>query len=151
MKKPRVLFVCVHNSARSQIAEAYLKKFAGADYEVLSAGLVPGTINPFVIDVMKEEGIDISHNKTTSVFELFKEGKHMSVVITVCERKAEEKCPIFPGAFKRLHWSFDDPSKYQGSRDEILKKTRILRDEIKDKILHFIDEMKQKSVFDHES
>ncbi len=144
MKEPRVLFVCVHNSARSQIAEAYLKKFTGDTYEVLSAGLVPGEINPLVIAVMKEEGIDISNNKTTSVYDLFKQGKHMSVVITVCEREAEEQCPIFPGAGIRLHWSFEDPSKFEGTYEEKLAKVRVVRDLIKNKILEFIEQMKDK-------
>jgi len=144
MKKPRVLFVCVHNSARSQIAEAYLKKYACDDYEVLSAGLVPGEINPLVIEVMKEEGIDISGNKTQSVFELFKEGIHMSIVITVCEREAEERCPIFPGSGKQLHWHFDDPAQYTGTYKEKLAKTRILRDAVKKKIFTFIDDFRDK-------
>lgn len=79
----KVLFLCVHNSARSQIAEAYLKKFGGDDFEAESAGLEPGKLNPFVIDVLKEDGIDISNNTTDDVFDFFKQGKIFSYVITV--------------------------------------------------------------------
>jgi arsenate reductase len=139
LNKERVLFVCVHNSARSQMAEAYLNHFAGDRFFAESAGIEPGILNPYVIKVMKEDGIDISRNKTKSVFDFYKQGKLYSYVITVCEQEAAEKCPIFPGGGKRLHWSFPDPSKFTGSEEEILDKVRKVRDEIKEKIKEFIN------------
>jgi arsenate reductase len=134
-----VLFVCVHNSARSQMAEEYLRKFAGDRFQVESAGLEPGTLNPVVVQVLKEDGIDISGKKTRDVFDLFKQGKTYRFVITVCSREAEEKCPIFPGAVVRYNWPFDDPSKFTGTPEEILAKTRKVRDEIKAKIQDFVN------------
>ncbi|MBN1494072.1 MAG: arsenate reductase ArsC [Candidatus Omnitrophica bacterium] len=133
--KEKVLFVCIHNSARSQIAEAFLKQLAGDRFEVESAGLEPGKLNPFVIQAMKEIGIDISHNKTKSVFDLFKQGKKFQYVIAVCDAEAAEKCPIFPTMKEKLHWSFPDPSSFQGTDEEKLAFTRTVRDEIK----HAID------------
>jgi arsenate reductase len=134
----RVLFICVHNSARSQMAEAYLKRFGADRFEVESAGLEPGTINPLVVEVMKEEGIDLTGKKTNSVLQFFKEGRLYSYVITVCSKEAEERCPVFPGVNRRLHWPFEDPSRFQGSREERLEKTRAVRDQIKARILEFI-------------
>jgi arsenate reductase (thioredoxin) len=142
MKKSRVLFICVHNSARSQIAEAFLKKYAGDKFEIMSAGLEPGPLNPAVVQVMKEAGIDISGNKTKSVFDLYKKNMTFSYVITVCNREAEERCPVFPGIITRLHWPFDDPSKFTGTEDEVLVKTRKVRDEIDIKVKEFIENIR---------
>ena len=97
MAKQRVLFVCVHNSARSQMAEAFLKQLAGDRFEVESAGIEPGALNPIVVDAMKEIGIDISGNQTKDVFDFLKRGKAFSYVITVCDEASGERCPIFPG------------------------------------------------------
>jgi arsenate reductase len=136
----RVLFICVHNSARSQMAEAYLKKFAPDRFEAESAGLEPGTLNPLVVEVMKEEGIDLSGKRTNSVFDFYKEGRLYGYVIAVCSREAEGRCPIFPGVNRRLHWPFDDPAGFTGTHDEKLEKTREVRDQIKAKVLEFIAE-----------
>ena len=140
--KEKVLFICVHNSARSQMAEEYLRKFASDRFEVESAGLEPGTINPLVVEVLKEEGIDITGKKTNSVFEFYKEGRRYHFVITVCSKEASERCPIFPGIgpIQRLHWPFDDPSRVTGTHEEKLSKVRAIRDQIKDKILGFVQE-----------
>jgi arsenate reductase len=138
MNKIRVLFVCVHNSARSQMAEAFLNHLAGDRFEAESAGLTPGQLNPVVIAVMKELGFDISHNETNSVFDFFKQGRQYSFVITVCDQSASERCPIFPGITERLHWSFDDPSSFTGTEEEIKNKTRTVRDQIKKAIEDFI-------------
>ncbi len=129
--KKRVLFVCVHNSARSQMAEAFLNHLAGDCYEAESAGLEPGKINPVVVEVMREEGIDISGNKTKGVFGMYKAGKRFHYVITVCEGAAAERCPIFPSAFRTIRWTFDDPSRFEGTHEEKLEKTREVRDRIK--------------------
>jgi arsenate reductase (thioredoxin) len=95
--KGKVLFVCVHNSARSQMAEALLKKIADDRFEVESAGLESGKLNLLAVEVMKEIGIDISGNQTKSAFDLFKEGKLYTHVITVCDESRAEQCPFIPG------------------------------------------------------
>ena len=140
MKPTRVLFVCVHNSARSQMAEAYLNHFGEGRFEAESAGLEPGTLNPCVVQVMKEDGIDLSGNQTKSVFDLFKRGGLYSFVVTVCDETNAEKCPIFPGVAKRLHWSFEDPSGLSGTEEEKIRGTRSIRDEIRGKITRWIAE-----------
>ena len=135
----RVLFVCVHNSARSQMAEAYLKLLGAEDFEVESAGFEPTQINPLVVEVMGEEGVDLSEKQTQKVFDLFKAGKIYNYVITVCSESAAEQCPIFPGMTHRLHLPFADPAEVLGSHDERLQKIRVIRDQIKSMILEFVD------------
>ena len=143
MGKKRVLFVCVHNSARSQMAEAFLNSLAGDTFEAMSAGLEPGVINPLVVEVMKEIGIDISHNKTKSAFDLYKKGELFSYVIAVCDAASAELCPLFPGLLvKQMNWNFDDPSAFTGTYEERLAKTRILRDQIKVKIEGWLREVR---------
>lgn len=130
-KKIKVLFICQHNSGRSQIAEAYLKEYFGDNFEIESAGLEPSrAVNPLVVQVMSEEGIDISHKKPQSVFELYKQGNIYEHVITVCD-DSESKCPVFPGITKRWHWPFLDPSAVDGTEKEKLEKVRKIRDMIK--------------------
>lgn len=141
-----VLFLCVHNSARSQMAEAYLKKLGQDKFEVESAGLEPGKLNPYVVQVMKEDGIDISNNKTKDVFDFFKSGKRFYYVITVCDMDSAVKCPVFPGVFKRIEWNIEDPSALKGSEEEILSRTRIIRDKIRDSVKDFVaQEISQKT------
>jgi len=132
--KTKVLFVCVHNSARSQIAEALLKYLAGDRFEVESAGLQPGILNPLAVEVMREIGIDISQNKTKNVFDFYKAGKKYDYVITVCDESQSASCPVFPGATQTLHWGFEDPSSFRGIWEEKLERTRKARDRIKAKI-----------------
>ena len=138
----KVLFVCIHNSARSQMAEAFLKKYGGADFAAESAGLEPGKMNPNVVKVMQEIGIDISQKGTQGVFDLFKQGRRYNVVITVCDEAAAERCPIFPGKVKRLGWSFSDPAAFKGSPDEIIQHTREVRDKIGTAVKNFVHEAK---------
>src|SRR6266567_4730617 len=95
-----ILFVCTHNSARSQMAEAFLKQSGKGMFEAESAGIEKGKLNPYVVRAMNEVGIDISRNATKEVFDLFKQGRLYQAVITVCDKKAAEKCPIFPGIVK---------------------------------------------------
>jgi arsenate reductase len=140
MKKDKVLFVCVHNSARSQMAEAFLNQIADDRFEASSAGLEPGVLNPLAVEVMQEMGIDISGNQTKDVFDLFKKGELYSFVITVCDGANAERCPVFPGIVSRLHWSFDDPAALQGSDEERLEAAREIRDQIRTSILRFIME-----------
>lgn len=138
----KILFVCIHNSARSQMAEAFLNKYGSEFFEAESAGLEPGKLNPNVVMVMKEAGIDISQNKTNSVFEMLKANRQYDAVITVCDAASAEACPVFPGKVKRLGWSFPDPSSFSGTPEEIMEHTRTVRDEIKETVLAFIDEKK---------
>jgi len=140
MEKTKVLFVCVHNSARSQMAEAFLNRLAGEKFEAESAGLDPKTLNPVVVDVMKEVEIDISGKKTNSVFDFLKQERKYDFVVTVCDESSGERCPIFPGKSVRLHWSFDDPSNFRGTEEEVTAKTRVVRDQIRSKIETFIRE-----------
>lgn len=122
------------------MAEAFLNKIGGDYFEAESAGLEPGCLNPIVVEVMKEAGMDISGNSTKSVFDRFKQGKLYNAVITVCDAASAESCPIFPGMVKRLGWSFADPSGFAGTREEILEKTRQVRDEIEAKVKAFVAE-----------
>ena len=138
--KHKVLFVCIHNSARSQMAEAFLKKYGQERFEAESAGLEPGRMNPNVVIVMKEVGIDLSGKGTQGVFDLYKKGTAYDAVITVCDGASAEKCPVFAGGGKRIAWSFDDPSSFKGSADEVLRHTREIRDEIEKTVLNFIKE-----------
>ncbi|MGA2173959.1 MAG: arsenate reductase ArsC [Verrucomicrobiota bacterium] len=132
--KKKVLFICIHNSARSQMAEAFLTQMCGEQFEVHSAGLEPGKLNPVAVEVMREIGMDISGNRTKSVFDMFKSGKLFSHVISVCDAASTERCPIFPGVTTRLRWSFADPSSFRGTHEQILSETRQVRDAIKERI-----------------
>lgn len=138
--KKRVLFLCVHNSARSQMAEAFLNQQCGEFFEAQSAGLEPGTLNPLAVAVLAETGLDISGKETRSVFEVFKTGELFAYVVTVCSEAEAAGCPIFPGVSKRLHWPFPDPSKLAGTQEEKLQQARQIRDSIRAKIQEFCDQ-----------
>ncbi|MFI5251605.1 MAG: arsenate reductase ArsC [Bacteroidota bacterium] len=138
MEKQKVLFICVHNSARSQMAEALLNNIAGDKFQAESAGFEAGTLNPVAVETMRRMNIDISGKKTREVFEIYKTGRIFNYVITVCDEANAERCPIFPGIAKRLNWSFQDPSAFQGTFEERVEQTIKVRDEIKLKILDFI-------------
>jgi arsenate reductase len=120
------------------MAEAYLNKLAGERFTAESAGLEPGTLNPFVVRVLAEDGIDIAGKGTCSVFDLFKAGKRYEIVVTVCDKEAAERCPIFPGLSEKLHWPFPDPSRFSGSDEEVMARTREVRDLIKKVVEEFI-------------
>ena len=141
MKKQKVLFVCVHNSARSQMAEAFLNLACPDYFEAHSAGLEPGTLNPLAVEAMAEIRIDISKKKTQAVFDVFKSGELFPYVITVCDEGSAEKCPIFPGVTKRLHWSFPEPAALTGSHKERLEGTGKIRDQIRARIEAWCEEM----------
>ena len=132
--KQKVLFVCIHNSARSQMAEAWLNHLYGDRFDAESAGLEPGTLNAYAVRVMAEAGIDIADATTKSVFDLYRAGRLYNYVVTVCDQEAAERCPIFPGAAERLHWSFADPSKATGSDIEKMAQVRAVRDQIRAQI-----------------
>ena len=134
MKKPKVLFVCIHNSARSQMAEALLNHACGDQFEACSAGLEAGTLNPLAVEVMRQIGLDISFHQTKKVWDFTREGALFSHVITVCDETSAEHCPVFPFGVKRLHWSFADPAAFQGTPEERLARTTEVRDQIRAKI-----------------
>lgn len=123
------------------MAEAWLNQICGDFFAAESAGLEPGTLNPLVVEAMQEVGIDISHKKTQAVFDVFKSGKLFSYVITVCDETSAEKCPIFAGVTRRLHWSFPDPSTLVGAREHKLVEVRKIRDEIRDRIQAWCEEV----------
>ena len=130
--KIKILFICQHNSGRSQMAEAFLTELFGDDVEVESAGLEPAdSVNPLVVQVMAEAGIDLSAKKPQSVFQLFKAGRLYDHVITVCS-DSENKCPLFPGVTRRWHWPFPDPAKVTGTDAQKLDEVRKIRDMIED-------------------
>lgn len=142
MGKKRILFVCIHNSARSQMAEAFLKDIAGDRFEAESAGIEPGRLNPLVVRVMQDIGIDISSHETKSVQSLIDQKKTFDYVITVCDEASAERCPVFPGQGKRIHMGFEDPSSFQGDEATKIAKTASVRDQIKAKIEQWVKEIK---------
>ncbi|MBN1785470.1 MAG: arsenate reductase ArsC [Candidatus Methanofastidiosa archaeon] len=137
--KKKVLFICVHNSARSIIAESLLNSMAGHRFAAESAGLNPTEVHPLTIEVLKEEGIDVSDHKTKSVFDIFKEGRLYNAVITVCEKSKEAKCPIFPGVAYRDHWPFEDPLNFEGTYEERLENMRKVKEDIRKRLNSFIE------------
>ena len=122
-----VLFICTHNSARSQMAEAFLNKLCGDKYKAESAGVTPTEINPYVVKAMAEVGVDLSTHRSKSIMEF--QGKNFNYVVTVCDA-ARENCPFFPGEIE-IDKSFPDPAAFTGTEEEILRKVRVVRDDIK--------------------
>jgi len=123
------------------MAEAFLKEICDDYFEAHSAGLEPGRLNPLAVEAMREIGIDIFQNQTQSVFDVFKSGELFAYVITVCDESNSQRCPIFAGVPKRLHWSFPDPAALSGTREERLASTRKIRDQIRARIEVWCDEM----------
>lgn len=123
------------------MAEALVNHLAGDRFKAESAGIEPGVLNPLAVAAMKKLNIDISKKKTQSVFDLLKSARLFSYVITVCDETSGERCPIFPGVTKRLHWSFPDPSSLQGTYDEKLKQTIAIRDQIAHRIESWLTEI----------
>ena len=134
MKK--VLFLCTGNSCRSQMAEGFLRHLGGDQYEAFSAGTKPSGVNRLAVKVMKEAGVDISGQKSKSVVEL--KGEAFDFIITVCDN-ARHKCPVFPGEGRRVHWDIDDPAKAEGLEDAKLEVFRMIRDQIEENVLDFLD------------
>ncbi|MCX6160474.1 MAG: arsenate reductase ArsC [Ignavibacteriae bacterium] len=142
MEKQKVLFVCIHNSARSQMAEAFVNSYHDDKCIAESAGLEPGILNTLVVKSMSEINIDISKNKTKDVFEFFKTGRRYDYVITVCDEASGQRCPIFPGALKKINWSFEDPSSFTGTEEEKHFRIAKVRDAIKIKVEEFVNSLK---------
>jgi len=137
MAKQSVLFICVHNSARSQMAAALMNRICGQSFEAESAGLQPGTLNPLAVEALKEIDIDISRSQPQSVDDVLRSGKTFDLVVTVCSEAEAEGCPVFPGATRRLHWPFEDPAKFVGTDEQRLEKTRRVREQIRRKLESF--------------
>lgn len=144
--KRKVLFVCRHNSARSQMAEAFLKQLGEDRFEAESAGLHPKTILPSAAAVMQEIGLDISDHSTRSVADLHCSGCCYDYVITVCDRDSANECPIFMSPCRHLHWTFPEPSQFKGNVEEIIEQTRTVRDQIRSKILQWVNEFNSKNI-----
>lgn len=125
--KPKVLFLCTGNSARSQMAEGYLRSVAGERFDAMSAGIAPNGLNPLAVAAMREIGIDISSQRSKDVTEFV--GTPVQYVVTVCAN-AREKCPVFPATVKFMHWDLEDPAAVQGTGEEKLAAFRKVRDEI---------------------
>jgi len=134
----KVLFVCIHNSARSQMAEAFLNHLGNGNFIAESAGIEAGILNPMVVKVMAEIGYDISQNQTKTVFDFFKEGRSYSAVVKVCDQVSGQRCPIFPKTLMTLNWDIEDPSALEGTYEDKLETTRRIRDQIKAKVEDFI-------------
>lgn len=134
--KKKVLFLCTGNSSRSQIAEGILRHYYGDKYEVYSAGTQPSSVNPYAVKVMNELDIDISDHYSKHIDNL--KDIDFDIVITVCDN-AKESCPAYFGKAKKLHWSFEDPAEAKGNDNEILKKFRDIRDQIKNTISYSLD------------
>ncbi len=138
MEKLRVMFICIHNSGRSQMGEAFLRHLAGERFEAHSAGIEAGKLNPLVVKSMAEIGIDLSSHFAKTALEYVGRGEHFDYVITVCDETNAERCPQFPGQHQRIHWSFADPSALKGSDEEKLAAIRPIRDEIQARIKTWI-------------
>jgi len=132
------MFVCIHNSGRSQIGEALLRHLAGDRFEVHSAGLEAGKLNPLVVQVMAEQGIDMSSHFAKTVQEYIDRKEHFDYVITVCDETNAERCPLFPGKHQRIHWSFPDPSALTGSDTEKVAAIQPIRVAIETKIREWL-------------
>ncbi|MFO7808545.1 arsenate reductase ArsC [Guyparkeria sp.] len=130
----RVLFVCIHNSGRSQIAEAFLNELGGPEIVAESAGVDPHPVNPEVIQVMKEIGYDLSGAESDNIVDFFREGRLYEQVIYVCERGTEQDCPLFPGVRQTLHWPYPDPATLGGGEAERLEALRGIRDRIRERV-----------------
>jgi len=142
MDKKRVLFLCTGNSARSQMAEGFLRHMAGDKFEVFSAGVKPAQVNPLAIKAMAESGIDISGHRSKSAMEFI--GEKFDYVITVCDN-AKQTCPVFPGMYEKIHWDLEDPAIVQGTEEEKLNVFRKARDQIKECILGFLKMIVEKT------
>lgn len=143
--KQRVIFVCIHNSGRSQMGEGFLRHLAGDRFEVASAGIESGKLNPWVVKSMAEVGIDISGHWAKKAQDLIDAGEKFDTVITVCDETNAERCPVFPGRglnaqAQRLHWGFPDPSALTGSDEEKLAAIRPIRDAIQARIEQWLKE-----------
>jgi len=138
MEKKRVMFICIHNSGRSQMGEAFLRHLAGDRFEVASAGIESGKLNPLVVKAMEEVGVSMKGHFAKKAQDYVDRGEHFDYVVTVCDESNAERCPMFPGKHVRMHWGFPDPSALPGTDEEKLAGIRPIRDAIEAKVKEFI-------------
>lgn len=138
MEKKRVMFICIHNSGRSQMGEAFLRHLAGDRFEVASAGIESGKLNPLVVKAMEEVGVSMEGHYAKKAQDYVDRGEHFDYVVTVCDESNAERCPMFPGKHVRMHWGFPDPSALAGTDEEKLAGIRPIRDAIEVKVKEFI-------------
>ncbi|MCK9286122.1 MAG: arsenate reductase ArsC [Sphaerochaetaceae bacterium] len=140
MIKTKIMFICIHNSARSQMCEAFVRHYAGDRFEVHSSGIEAGKLNPLVVQAMIEIGISMKDQYAKPVQEYIDRSEHFDYVITVCDESNAERCPLFPGKHERIHWSFADPSAIPGTDEEKLIGIRVIREEIHQKVQQWLFE-----------
>jgi arsenate reductase len=138
MGKKRIMFVCIHNSARSQMCEALVRHYAGERFDVHSSGIEAGKLNPLVVQAMAEIGISMDGQYAKPAQLYIDRGEVFDYVVTVCDESSAERCPMFPGKHQRLHWGFPDPSAIQGSNEEKLAGIRPIRDDIHTRVLQWL-------------
>ena len=136
--KPRIMFVCIHNSARSQMCEAFVRHYADNRFEVHSSGIESGKLNPLVVQAMAEIGISMDGHYAKPAQQYIDRNEEFDYVVTVCDESSAERCPMFPGKHQRLHWGFPDPSAIQGSDEEKLAGIRPIRDDIRTRVLQWL-------------
>ncbi|MDC7229915.1 MAG: arsenate reductase ArsC [Sphaerochaetaceae bacterium] len=138
MAKERIMFVCIHNSARSQMCEAFVKHYASDRFEAHSSGIEAGKLNPLVVQAMEEIGISMEGHYAKPAQEYIDRDEAFDYVVTVCDESNAERCPMFPGRSERMHWGFPDPSAMTGSDEEKLEGIRPIRDAIHTRITDWI-------------
>jgi len=138
MEKKRVMYICIQNSGRSQMGEAFLRHLAGGRFEVASAGIETGKLNPLVVKAMTEVGISMEGHYAKKAQDYVDRREHFDYVVTVCDESNAERCPMFPGKHVRMHWGFPDPSALTGTDEEKLAGIRTIRDAIEAKVKAFI-------------
>ncbi len=138
LNKTKLIVLCTGNSARSQMAEAFLRRYASKRFDIYSAGFVIKGVNPYTIKVMEEIGYDMSSHYSKSLNQ-YLDKIHFKIVITVCS-KAEEMCPIIPGVEIKLHWPFEDPASFEGTEKEKLMKFREIRDKMHEHVKSWLKE-----------
>jgi arsenate reductase (thioredoxin) len=135
----RVMFICIHNSARSQMCEAFLRSFAPQRFEVHSSGIETGSLNPLVVQAMEELGISMEGHYAKPASEYIERNEQFDYVITVCDESSAERCPVFPGTHTRMHWGFPDPSALTGTDEQKLAGIRKIRDDIRIRVLSWLE------------
>ena len=137
MTKTKAIFLCTHNSARSQIAEAFLRKYGGNYFDAYSAGFDPQPVHPYTIKVMQEIGYDLSQQQPKDLWQLTR-NEYFGIAITVCKKGEEEDCPTIAGPSTRLYWNIEDPSAFEGTEEQKLAKFREVRDQIQEHVKNFL-------------
>ncbi len=140
MSTKRIMFVCIHNSARSQMCEAFVRQYAGDRFDVHSSGIEAGKLNPLVVQAMGEIGISMDGHYAKPAQEYIDRKEAFDFVVTVCDESSAERCPMFPGKHERLHWGFPDPSAITGTDEEKLAGIRPIRDAIRKRVLEFLEQ-----------